>query len=323
MSFGNHPTIIWMSTSNRATIVLQILLAMAAVLAPLTSKAGATHPGRLIAIGGAEDRGPDSEILQRFIELSGGQGARIVLLTAASINPARAGDIYRHAFAQLGVQQVDVVDARDRQEANDPAGVASLLAADGIFLSGGDQRRLMASIGGTAFERALRHAFDSGVCVAGTSAGAAVLSLHMLAEGGSPRLPEKDAARLDTGIGLVPEAIIDQHFSERRRLGRLLSVVAERPELLGLGIDEDTGLVIERGRAVEVIGKGSVTLLDGRQMRSNIAEARAHEPLEVLGMRLHLLPAGNRYPIADPTASLPPTLVQAVRLLVAADPHLE
>lgn len=298
---------------------------MAAVSVSASSLASnVVQTGSLIAIGGAEDRGPDSQILQRFIELSGGPEARIVLLTAASINPAVAGEAYRRAFERLGVHDVAIVDARTPQQADDPAGAATLLAADGIFLSGGDQRRLMASIGGSAYERALRRAFsERGACIAGTSAGAAVMSRHMLAEGSTPRLPEKDAARLDTGIGLVPQAIIDQHFSQRSRLGRLLSVVAEKPELLGLGIDEDTGIVIQRGRGVEVIGRGAVTLLDGRQMQSNIGTVEAHEPLEMIGMRLHLLPAGNSYAVDSAGAPLPPALVQAVRLLVESQAPLD
>lgn len=272
------------------------------------------RPGGLIAIGGSEDRSPDGPILQRFIALSGGTRARIAVLTAASGDPQASGHGYRRAFAALGVADVALVDARDAAQADDPAAAAALRAADGIFIAGGDQRRLMASIDGSALADALRRAHhERGACIAGTSAGAAALSGRMLADGDTPRLPEKDAARLDRGLGLVPGAIIDQHFSERRRLGRLLSVVAAQPDLLGLGIDEDTALVIEQGRAVEVIGRGTVTLLDGRRMRSNIDEAEPRERLELLGVQLHLLPAGNRYALGD---GMPPSLAQALSALM-------
>lgn len=293
--------------------------ATASVLLAPTALA-TSRPGRLIAIGGGENRGPGGQILQRFIELSGGNGARIVALTAASIDPQSTGENYRRAFAALGVTDFSVVDARDRAATEDPQAIARLAEADGIFITGGDQRRLMASIGDSRFAQAMRWAFQQrGTCIAGTSAGAAALSRSMLAEGSTPPLPEKDAARLDLGLGLVPKAIIDQHFSERRRLGRLLSVVAQQPSLLGVGIDEDTALVIERGRGIEVIGEGSVTVLDGRLMRSNIADADSRERLEMLGIRLHLLPAGNRYGVVDGIGShadIPPSLRQAISLLV-------
>lgn len=297
-------------------------------LGPLTSaslaakgSAPAPRHGRIIAIGGAEDRMQDRLILRRFIELSGGPSADIVLLTAASNDPVATFAAYAPVFQALGVDRCSMVDARERGQADDPVLAARLLQADGIFMTGGDQRRLMASIGGSAFARSMREAFTvHGACIAGTSAGAAALSRWMLAEGSTPWLPEKDAARLDDGLGLVPNAIIDQHFSERRRLGRLMSVLAEQPERVGVGIDEDTALVIERGRGVEVVGRGVVTVLDGRRMLSNLAQVKSRERLELLGMRLHLLPAGNRYGVVDGERGqrpIPPSLREAISLLVA------
>ena len=285
------------------------------------------RPGHILAIGGAEDQGSSSMVLKRFIDLSGGASARIVVLTAATSEPALAAANYISTFQQLGVQQCMAVDARDLNEANDAFNAARLLEADGIFVSGGDQRRLMATLSRSDFARSMRIAFHvRGACIAGTSAGAAALSRQMLAEGSTPSLPEKDAARLDAGLGLVPNAIIDQHFSQRRRLGRLLSVVAEQPELLGVGIDENTALVIERGRGIEVVGAGSVTLLDGRRMVSNHDHAASHQRLELLGVRLHLLPAGNRYGALDNAGAqrnIPPSLAEALNVLVAIPPMRE
>jgi len=216
------------------------------------------------------------------------------------------------------------LEIRTPAEANDPQLVNRLLNADGIFMTGGDQRRLMGLIWESEVARAMHTAFHlRGCCIGGTSAGAAALSRHMLAEGDTPRLPEKDAAILDLGLGFVSTAIIDQHFSERRRLGRLLSVLAQRPEMLGVGIDEDTALVIERGQSVEVIGKGAVTLIDGRRMSSNFEDVDSNERLEMLGVNLHLLPAGKRYGVIAGERGQPRTpasLREAIGVLVTPGP---
>ena len=291
---------------------------------PLSS--GATKPieaspglGKLIAIGGREDRREDMLVLRRFVELCGPQAPVVVVLTAASGIPRQLGKSYQRAFGDLGVGRCDLIDMRSRDQANDPRAAAAILAADGIFMTGGDQSRLLDVIGGTASALALLEAFSRrGACVGGTSAGAAALSLHMLAEGGTPRLPEKNAVRMAVGLGLIPEAIIDQHFSERRRLGRLLSAVAHHPHVLGVGIDEDTALVIDPGRGVEVVGDGAVTIVDGRRMRSNVERAGSSETLEMLGVHMHLLPAGNRYPntALDPGAGeAHESLAGALRLI--------
>ena len=280
--------------------------------------------GRLMPIGGAEDRMQDRVILRRFIELCGGPGARIRVLSAASGDPQAAWRAYQAVFTELGATHVAHLDIADAAQANSAEVVDQILDTDGLFISGGDQRRLMALLWESAAFGALHTAFHvRGCCIAGTSAGAAVLSRHMLAQGDAPRLPEKEAAELDLGLGFVSRAIIDQHFSERGRLGRLLSVLAQRPDMLGVGIDEDTALVIERGMSIEVVGQGAVTLLDGRQLRSNFEEIESRERLEMLGVRLHLLPAGRRYSLVPGSESfrrMPAALREAVGLLVAPGP---
>lgn len=280
--------------------------------------------GRLMPIGGAEDRMQDRVVLRRFVELCGGPGARIRVLSAASGDPKAAWRAYQGVFGELGVSHTAHLDISDVDHANSQDVVDQILDTDGLFISGGDQRRLMTLLWETEAFRALHTAFHlRGCCIAGTSAGAAVLSRHMLAQGDTPRLPEKEAAELDLGLGFVSKAIIDQHFSERGRLGRLLSVLAQRPDMLGVGIDEDTALVIERGVGVEVVGQGAVTLLDGRQLRSNFEDIESRERLEMLGVRLHLLPAGRRYSLAPGSESyrrMPPHLREAVELLVAPGP---
>lgn len=280
--------------------------------------------GHLIAVGGAEDRQRDRLILRRFIELSGGPQARLLLLTAASGDPAGAWEGYRSVFAELGAQRVEPIDFRTAEEANDPAAVQRILDADGVYISGGDQRRLMSVLWESQAARALHLAFHvRGCCIGGTSAGAAALSRQMLAIGEPTLRPYRDAVSLDIGLGLLASAIIDQHFNERHRLGRLLSALALRPDLLGVGIDEDTALVIERGRSIEVLGNGAVTLVDGRQMRSNVREVDPEEPLTLLDVRVHLLPAGTRYEVVDTdpdTPAPPPALRQALELLVRPGP---
>ncbi|MDB5961062.1 MAG: cyanophycinase [Massilia sp.] len=252
--------------------------------------------GHLVIIGGSEDRVEDKEILARFVELSGGADAKIIVITAASKIPADMWAIYDAAFGALGVRDRSAMHLTARAEANDPDNARRILDATGIFMTGGDQKRLLAIIGGSATAGAMHDALlRHGACIGGTSAGASAMSAHMLAEGRAELNPEKGAATLGAGLGLVRRAVIDQHFSERHRLARLLSIVAQNPYLHGLGIDEDTALVITLGDGIEVIGNGSVTLVDGRHLISNVTDAARRDSLELIDVRLHMLPAGKRY----------------------------
>lgn len=297
-------------------------LPLGLVLTPSFAKA--RRVGRLMIIGGAEDKLKDRIILQRFVELCGGSGSRIRVLSAASSDPASAWATYQSVFFELGVGDCQPIPIPDRGAADSSTVTDLILQADGIFISGGDQRRLMELIWETAAFRALHAAFHlRGCCVGGTSAGAAVLSRNMLVQGEATMLPEKEVAELDIGLGFVARAIVDQHFSERGRLGRLLSALAQRPQMLGVGVDEDTALVIERGLGIEVIGRGAVTIVDGRSMLSNHDRIDERERLELLGVRLHVLPSGHRYSL-KPTVSqarvMPTALLEAVGLLVEPGP---
>lgn len=289
-------------------------------------------------VGGAEDRLQDRVILRNFVERCGGPSARILVCTAASGNPQAAWAGYQPVFEALGVAQCEHLDIRHADEANDPALVDRILAADGIWLGGGDQSRLMASLWETAAAHALHLAFHvRGTHIGGTSAGAAAMSRHMLAMGEAAVRPEKGIVSADIGLGLLSSAIVDQHFSERGRLGRLLSAMAQRPDLLGVGVDEDTALLIERGLGIEVIGSGNVTLVDGRRMATNFKELGPAERLQMVGLQLHLLPSGARYQLADAepsmqtqgqeqmwqqpeTPALPGALREVLALLVAPGP---
>lgn len=277
---------------------------------------------RLVIVGGAEDRLQDRIILRKFSEYCGGPQARIRIITAASADPQGVWQSYREAFHALGVGNVDRLAIDDRESAQAPAVQAEILQADGIFMSGGDQSKLMGTLWDTAAYESLHQSFHlNRCCIGGTSAGAAVMSRHMIAQGPSVLRPSKEAVDTDIGLGLLSQAVVDQHFSERRRLPRLLSTLAMRPDLLGVGIDEDTALVIERGVGIEVIGQGTVTLVDPSQMQSNVDDLEVLDQIEMLGVQLHLLPAGHRYTVksvGQGARSAP--LRRAIQRLVAVGP---
>lgn len=271
-----------------------LLTAMAAAARPVAAQSQRT--ARLVIVGGAEDRLQDKVILRKFIEYSGGPKARIRLITAASGVPEAVAESYAKAFGELGAQDFSVLPLTDRESAFLPSLSDEIVQADGVFMSGGDQARLMAAIWETPVLGALHQAFHfKGACIGGTSAGAAVMSRHMISQGAALLRPRKDAIDTDIGLGLLPAAVVDQHFSERRRLARLLSALAQRPDLLGVGIDEDTALVVERGRAIEIIGQGVVTLVDPSLAHTNVEALEMDAQIELLGLQLHTLPSGHRY----------------------------
>ncbi|MBV7537574.1 cyanophycinase [Duganella sp. sic0402] len=257
-------------------------------------------------IGGKEDRTDNKEILHKFAALAGGLEQPIMIVTAASTVPGDLWDMYRQAFDEMGATQVTHASITSRAEAEDDMLAHRLAQARGIFMTGGDQKRLMAFIGGTKVERAMRSAwYDNGACIAGTSAGASGMCTHMLAEGKAELAPEKGAVHLSAGLGFVSRVIIDQHFSQRHRIHRLLSAIAQSPFLLGAGIDEDTALIV-KGQGISVIGSGGVTVLDCRHAITNIADVSRGDVPQMLDVRLHLLPSGASFaspadagPLAD------------------------
>lgn len=254
--------------------------------------------GRLFIIGGAEDREEDKVVLSRFLEVAGGAQSRIVVLTAASTLHDEMWALYQTAFCALGARHCETIAVDSRDDANDDARAELVYECDAVFMTGGDQKRLMSLLGGTKIDKAMHRALrERGICIAGTSAGASAMSEHMLFDAGRDAgAHAKSTVHLAAGLGFVRRAVIDQHFSERQRLGRLLAIVAQNPYLLGAGIDENTALLIEPGVGLEVIGEGSVTLLDGREMLSSYLDVDdAHEALELTNVKLHLLPAGARY----------------------------
>jgi len=251
--------------------------------------------GSVIIIGGAEDKVRDRVILSRFASLAGGRDATIAVISTASSLGPEAGDRYRQVLGELGVARVRTIDAVVRAQANDDTIALALRDATGIFMTGGNQLRLSSIIGGTRLADAVLDRFRQGAVVAGTSAGASAMSSHMIAFGASGATPKHRMAQIAAGLGVLPGVIIDQHFQQRNRLGRLLSLIAQNPSLLGLGVDEDTAGVVGPDHVMEVIGRGSITVVDGARSETDAWEVHGHRPLMISGVVLHSLPAGYRF----------------------------
>jgi cyanophycinase len=251
--------------------------------------------GHVIVIGGAEDKVRERVILSRFIKLAGGEDARVaVISTASSLGPL-AGEMYRRVFTELGASHVEPIHTTTRAQCADPAAVRAVREATGIFLTGGNQLRLSSTIGGTPLAQAVVKRHREGAVLAGTSAGASAMSTHMVAFGASGATPKQRMVQMAAGLGILPGVIIDQHFEQRNRIGRLLAIIAQNPSLIGIGVDEDTAAVVSPGRVLEVIGRRSVTIIDGSQSETDAWEVKAHRPLMISNVVLHSLPAGYRF----------------------------
>jgi len=251
--------------------------------------------GHVIIIGGAEDKVRERVILARFIRLAGGQDARIAVISAASSLGPLAGEMYRRIFTEMGASDVYPIHTTTRAQCAEPTAVRSVTEATGVFLTGGNQLRLSSTIGGTPLAQAIVRRHREGAVVAGTSAGASAMSTHMVAFGASGATPKQRMVQMAAGLGILPGVIIDQHFEQRNRLGRLLAIIAQNPSLLGIGIDEDTAGVVGPDHVLEVIGRRSVTIVDGADSETDAWEVKAHRPLMISNVRLHSLPSGYRF----------------------------
>jgi cyanophycinase len=266
-----------------------------------TVPAPAHGAGPVMVIGGAEDKLRDRVILSRFVQLAGGPKARILVISTASSLGEEATQLYRELFTHMGAGRVDGLRPVTREEANEPSSSAAVDAATGIFLTGGNQLRLASVVGGTGLGAALIHAHEAGVVIAGTSAGASAVSTHMMAFGASGATPKNRMAQISAGLGILRGIVVDQHFEQRTRLGRLLGVVAQSPSLVGIGLDEDTAAIIHADQTLEVIGRGAVTIVDGSELVTDAFQAKAHRPIMVSGAILHSLPAGHRFDLVART----------------------
>jgi cyanophycinase len=257
--------------------------------------------GPVMPIGGAEETEPGGEILERFIELAGGKKARIAIIPTASDDPQRSGEGYATLFRDMGAKEADWLRVERREDANAEPALELLRMATGIYITGGDQARLVELLVGTLVMECIRTRNADGVIVAGTSAGASILSALMMAGGtgiggdSNGSAARKGMVNVVAGFGLVQDIIIDQHFSQRGRLGRLLSVFAGTPGLIGIGLDEDTAVLIDREGTLEALGSNMVTVVDGRNTVSDYFHREQGEILTITGSSLHVLADGRRF----------------------------
>ena len=272
--------------------------------------------GHLLVIGGAEDKYNERRILRKFLDLAGGEKAEVLIVPVASDFPEFAADVYTQAFRNLGIANPRVLRATSRQDVVQ-ADVEKLLdGVTGVFMTGGDQMRLVSLLGGTKLAEGLRRIVrDTNVVLAGTSAGAAAMSTSMIVRGEPSSHPHKNAVKLSPGLGFLKNIIIDQHFTERGRISRLITAVSYNPYNLGIGIDENTAIILDGKGVLEVYGQGTSTIVDGSQITFNeIAEVADNESFSICGVQFHVLRDGlvynylERHPIQPPNEFLLPDL---------------
>jgi cyanophycinase len=273
--------------------------------------------GRLLSIGGNEDKGTEPEpnfnqknnhnffelqILSRIVEEAGGQAAAIEVITSASSIPEEVGQNYIDAFGKLGCTNVKVMDIRNREDAQNAAFLARLKNCDAVMMSGGNQLRLSSIFGGTAFLDVMmqRYLNEPGFVISGTSAGAMAMSSTMIYQGSSSEALLKGEVKITTGLGFIKEVIIDSHFVKRGRFGRLAQAVAANPSCIGIGLGEDTGVMVTDGRFLEAVGSGLVIIFDGHAIKhTNIADIQEGSPISIENLIVHVLAKGNSYDIKE------------------------
>ncbi len=284
--------------------------------------------GKLIAIGGNEDKGVQHEgghrdkvfrndfieagILRRVVNEIGGKDKRLAVITSASSIPDEVGRNYQEAFGKLGLTDVDILEIRDRKDVT-PEMTERLRLADGVMISGGNQLRLTSIFGGTAFLELLKDRYynEEGFVIAGTSAGAMCMSNTMIYQGHSSTGLFKGEVKMTTGLALVSDVIIDSHFVARGRFSRLTQAVAANPTAIGIGLGEDTGVVITKGDHLEIIGSGQVIIFDGHEMKhTNIADIEEGRPLSVEHMIVHIISEGYNYNVKKRSFSVPEAIAR-------------
>lgn len=251
--------------------------------------------GQLVIIGGAEEKEGECKILREFVRRAGGLDASIIVMTVATELPREVGDDYIRAFERLGVKNVRIVDTVCREDTEASSSLEAIEKATGVFFTGGDQARITDIIKDTEMDKLLHRRYAEGLVVGGTSAGASMMSDTMILEGDSETHPRIEIVEMENGMSFLPEVVVDQHFAQRGRLGRLLVAVARHPHLLGLGIDENTAVMVNDG-TFEVVGQGACTVVDLKEItHSNIKDILKDENLALCGVKLHILPEGYKF----------------------------
>ncbi len=273
--------------------------------------------GIVMPIGGAEDKIGRMTVLREVVRLAGGSAARIVVISTASSLGDEITHAYLQLFATLGVADVAGIRPESRAQSADPGLVAAIDRATAVFMTGGNQVKLATLVVGTPLGAAILAAHRRGALIAGTSAGASILSAHMVSFGSGGATPKFRIGQVSQGLGLLDEVIVDQHFTQRNRFGRLFALIASNPAQLGVGIDEDTAAIIRPGGLMEVKGRGVVTIVDGSQVLTTSYTATGTQPLMMSGVMLHTLPRGAVFDLAArrlvsapglPDTSTPPTV---------------
>ena len=268
--------------------------------------------GWVIAIGGGENKQKNAEILERFHKICGGDEARIMVIPTASALKD-TGNIYVELFEAMG-GRAHSTPLNQREDCFSDDVRASLEKTTGIFITGGNQLRLSTIIGGTPVAQSIRRLNAGGIPVAGTSAGAAIISEHMIAGGRSRTTPREHGATMAPGLGLTNKVIIDQHFRQRNRIGRLLTALSYNPFVSGLGIDENTAAFIDPDGVLEVVGSGAVTVVDPSDLsHSSMHDARHMDPITLIGLKLHILAAGARFDTHSRIATPAPNDARDIR----------
>lgn len=292
--------------------------------------------GKLLAIGGAEDKGTDLEkgeihrnnlnffglgILRRIVEETGDTSTRIEVITTASMIPQEVGENYLNAFGKIGCTNIGLMNIRNRVDAMTEEYVERIKKCDAVMFSGGNQMRLTSTFGGTPFLEILlkRYNDEANFLVAGTSAGAMAMSNTMIYEGNATRAHLKGEVKITTGLGFMDDVIFDSHFEKRGRFGRLAQAIAANPSCIGIGLGEDTGMLITNGNRMEAIGSGLVIIVDGHDIRhSNIADIPDGNPISIENLKVHFCEKGNGYMVQErlflPEASEGPVVKKQVHV---------
>ena len=255
---------------------------------------------QLVIIGGAEDKEGDCTILREFVRRSGGINARIVVMTVATELPREVGDDYTRVFERLGVEEVRIVDTVERDDASSPTYLEAIEKATGVFFTGGNQARITSVLKDTELDKLLhRRLAEGGLVIGGTSAGAAMMPDMMIVQGESETNPRLEIVEMEPGMAFLPGVVIDQHFLQRGRTGRLLSAVTHQPVNLGIGIDENTAIIVNDNQ-FEVVGEGAVTIFDVSEItHTNLGQILKDEDLAICNVKLHILPHGYRFDLAS------------------------
>jgi cyanophycinase len=268
--------------------------------------------GFIVPVGGAEEKMGDVAILRRFATLCGGPGSRIAIIPTAS-SQADTGARYEELFHTLGVKEAKSLPIASRADCEHREWLDVLDQVDGVFLTGGNQLRLSTMIGGTEVAKAVRRRNAEGMHVAGTSAGAAFLCEHMIAFGREGASPRAKIVTLAPGLGLTNRVIIDQHFRQRDRLGRLLTALAYNPFAIGIGLDENTAGFIGPDETLEVVGSGALTIVDASGLEfSSMAQVRKNDAVCLIGLRLHILDQGSTFNLHSRVAAAAPVIAERV-----------